>query len=62
MSEIPVQADSPSAATEPFIVTVAEDSPVSWHPERGWMCEEHAVQPCEHTADLEPAKHPEWNQ
>jgi hypothetical protein len=62
VTEIPVQADSPSAATEPFIVTVAGDSPVSWHPERGWMCEEHAVQPCEHTADLEPAKHPEWNQ
>lgn len=62
MTELPVQADSPSAATEPYVVAVAGDSVVSWHPERGWMCREHAVQPCEHTADLAPAKNPEWNQ
>lgn len=61
MTDIPVTAESPSAATEPFIVT-GEDPIVSWRPERGWMCEEHLVQPCEHTADLEPVKNPDWEQ
>lgn len=62
MTQIPVEAETPSARTEPRIVTAVAESPVSWHPDRGWMCEAHQIQPCSHTADLVPAKHPEWNQ
>jgi hypothetical protein len=64
MTDIPVTAESPSAATEPFIVTTDDGATVSWHPERGWNCSElnHHIQPCEHTAGLVPAKNPDWNQ
>lgn len=62
--EIPVEAESPSAATEPRIVQTDDDATVSWHPERGWNCSAtgHNVQPCTHTADLTVAKHPVWMQ
>lgn len=64
MANIPVDAESPSAATEPRIVEEVAGALVSWHPERGWNCSAtgHHVQPCEHTAGLIPAKHPEWRQ
>lgn len=64
MSEIPVEAASPSAAVEPEIVRVDGDAVVSWHPERGWLCSEtgHHFQPCIHTADLIPIEHPVWRQ
>jgi hypothetical protein len=55
MPEIPVSAEGPSAAVEPYIIARVDGAIVSWHPERGWMCEEHPVQPCTHTADLVPA-------
>lgn len=60
--DIPVEAESPSAAVDPRIVTDSGDAIVSWHPERGWLCSQHLPQPCEHTAGLTPAKHPEWRQ
>lgn len=27
-------------------------TPVVWSPERGWLCAEHTILPCEHTAGL----------
>lgn len=62
MTQIPVEAESPSALVEPRILAAVADVPVSWHPDRGWLCEAHQAQPCPHTVDLVPAKHPEWNQ
>lgn len=62
MSLIPVEAESPSALTEPRILTSSAAVLVSWHPERGWLCEEDLVQPCIHTVDLIPDKHPLWRQ
>lgn len=63
--QIPVEAHSPSASAEPnIVVTYADGTAVSWHPERGWLCSAtgHHVQPCEHTAALEAAPHPIWRQ
>ena len=62
MTQIPVEAETPAAPTGPRIITAVAEAPVSWHPDRGWMCEAHQSQPCQHTVDLVPAKHPEWNQ
>lgn len=59
---INVYAESPSASAEPRIVEEVAGAVVSWHPERGWMCSEHAPQPCPHTADLSVGKDPRWNQ
>jgi hypothetical protein len=59
--QIPVEADSPSARTSPYVV-MDNGAIVAWHTERGWMCEAHQIQPCEHTADLVVTKNPEWNQ
>lgn len=62
MSEIPVDAESPSASAEPRIIAMVAGVVVSWHPERGWLCEEHQVQPCTHTADLQVVPDPDWGQ
>lgn len=62
MSEIPVDAESPSASAEPYIIAMVAGVVVSWHPERGWLCEEHQVQPCTHTADLVVGKSTLWEQ
>jgi hypothetical protein len=62
MTDIPVYAESPSALADPRIVEQSGDAVVSWHPERGWLCEVHTVQPCDHTAGLTPAKSTLWEQ
>lgn len=62
MTQIAVEAETPSALTEPRIITPSLDEIVSWHPDRGWMCSAHTITPCVHTTGLVPAKHPEWNQ
>jgi hypothetical protein len=60
MYEIEIDAESPSARTEPRILTPV----VSWHPERGWLCAVtgHHVQPCVHTENLVPLKSTRWRQ
>ena len=60
--DIPVRAESPSAAVEPWILAVHNCVPVAWNPTRGWTCMVHLSQPCVDTAGLAPVKHPEWNQ
>ena len=64
MTEIPVEAESPSVSVRPGVLTAVDDVLVSWHPERGWLCTgfNHHIQPCEHTADLTVAEHPVWKQ
>ncbi len=65
-----VYAETASALADPRVVETigaTETTPaavVSWRPERGWLCSAtgHHVQPCSHTADLEPARSEDWNQ
>jgi hypothetical protein len=59
-----VQAESPSARTDPYVIDGVSGAVVSWHPERGWLCSVrgHHVQPCEHTADLVVDKSILWRQ
>lgn len=62
MTAYPVQADSPSARDDSFVIVELADTTLSWRPERGWACAVHWQQPCIHTAALTPIKNPEWNQ
>lgn len=43
---------SPSASVEPRAYGDRGGVMVVWSPERGWLCEEHTIQPCEHTEGL----------
>lgn len=52
--QIPVTVESPSVRAQPRIVAAVHGRPVSWTPERGWLCADHHAQPCPHTIDLEP--------
>lgn len=62
MTAYPVEAQSPSANEDLFVVVELADTTLSWRPERGWMCAVHWAQPCPHTAALGVTKNPEWNQ
>lgn len=62
MTVIPVQADSPSATTEPMAQAVAGSALVVWRPERGWLCSQRLPQPCPHTAGLAVGRSSRWQQ
>lgn len=49
-----VEVLSPSALEEPRARGLRGDTLVVWSPERGWLCQEHTVQPCTHTLGLNP--------
>ena len=59
---VAVYAESPSAASEPTAAVTLGSALVVWRPERGWLCSQHAVQPCTHTANLSTAPSPRWRQ
>ncbi len=49
-----IEVAGPSALEEPRARGDRGELAVVWSPERGWLCEEHTVQPCVHTEGLHP--------
>ena len=62
MTVVRVVAETPSARAEPVAATAVGGVAVAWRPERGWLCSQHAAQPCEHTVDLAPGPSYLWEQ